>query len=188
MAPLVATAMLDGISDLSLWQKSGSTTGGAARSASAVPSRKRARRPGSAGMAALSKTVRPLAACLAGSWASTRRPMISTFMGPPWTCSMAFMLAGPPGPVVREDSDDRPSCGGDQVADPAQIRIWSERPGHDNQAEGACGRLFFEIRELNDVQTRMRGRWCEHGAWRQNLHRSLPNLHRSLPNRCAGGG
>src|ERR1022692_1523794 len=57
IAPLVATAMLDGISDFSLWQKSGSTTGGAARSVPSVPTPRRSIRPSSAGAAWLSNTV-----------------------------------------------------------------------------------------------------------------------------------
>src|SRR5580700_10372568 len=57
MAPCVATAMLDGISDFTLWQKSGSTTGGAARPAPSVPWLSTSSMPWSAGEASLSNTV-----------------------------------------------------------------------------------------------------------------------------------
>src|SRR5580704_2110418 len=57
ISPLVATAMLDGISDLALWQKSGRTTGGAARPTPSVPSPRRSIMAWSAGAASLSNTV-----------------------------------------------------------------------------------------------------------------------------------
>ena len=52
----VATVMLDGISMSSLWRKSGSTTGGATRSASRTRASSRETRRSSAGESSLSKT------------------------------------------------------------------------------------------------------------------------------------
>src|ERR1700724_2603052 len=57
ISPVVATAMLDGISDFTLWQKSGSTTGGAARPAPSVPWLRTSSMRRSAGAASLSNTV-----------------------------------------------------------------------------------------------------------------------------------
>ena len=56
MVPLVATAMLEGISMSCLWWKSGSTTGGAARSTADTPRARVSRTSGSAGTSTLSKT------------------------------------------------------------------------------------------------------------------------------------
>jgi hypothetical protein len=93
IAPLVATAMLDGISDFALWQKSGSTTGGAARSAPAVPSPSRESMLSSAGAAVLSSTVNwpPGSGRSAGQ--ETAWPA-----GPSWP-SATLAPPAPPGPV-----------------------------------------------------------------------------------------
>ena len=81
ISPAVATAMLDGISDFALWQKSGSTTGGAARPAPSVPSPRRSSMRSSAGAASLSNTVNwrspasrePVRATISISFPSCRR-------------------------------------------------------------------------------------------------------------------
>src|ERR1700733_769145 len=148
ISPVVATAMLDGISDFALWQKSGITTGGAARPAPSVPWLRQSSMPWSAGAASLSNTV---------NWRSPwSRDPLRTAM------SISFSSSGISFPSSGQT--------GERLAHPVHVRIGKPRvhgQGEQLREDPVRHRQLaarFQAQEVAEVRQVMNGYEVHGGA------------------------